>query len=244
VAASTGAFYESFKTTHCLIFQTDVLLRRRIPAKFLQYDYVGAPWALLPRADVREGVVFCRHSGLKAVGNGGVSLRKTAAMLEICRRQPWSSWNASALEQLSQNGLPPLDVGVAVNEDSYLSARVPAARLPDNHEAAEFAVQDVWHPNPCGLHKTYTSGEADAAVFSRAQFARLLEVVARCGGNDAPAADSPETIPPYEVKWRSETGLLVSFPCRGGEEMTRHPATLEECSGSVGWVLETRNLKP
>ena len=40
----TVEFYEHFPTTHLLCFQTDVLMRRRIPAKFFQYDYVGAPW--------------------------------------------------------------------------------------------------------------------------------------------------------------------------------------------------------
>ena len=37
-------FYDNFPTTHLLCFQTDVLMRRRIPEKFFQYDYVGAPW--------------------------------------------------------------------------------------------------------------------------------------------------------------------------------------------------------
>lgn len=37
-------FYDNFETTHILVFQTDVLMRRRFPAKFFDYQYVGAPW--------------------------------------------------------------------------------------------------------------------------------------------------------------------------------------------------------
>jgi len=40
----TLEFYDNFPTTHLLCFQTDVLMRRRIPEKFFRYDYVGAPW--------------------------------------------------------------------------------------------------------------------------------------------------------------------------------------------------------
>ena len=35
------SFYDSVLTSHLVIFQTDVLMRRRIPSKFFEYDYVS-----------------------------------------------------------------------------------------------------------------------------------------------------------------------------------------------------------
>ena len=38
---TTKTFYDSLPTSHLVIFQTDVLMRRRIPSKFFVYDYVS-----------------------------------------------------------------------------------------------------------------------------------------------------------------------------------------------------------
>ena len=56
-------FYDNFPTSHVLVFQTDVMMRRRIPAKFFDFAYVGAPFHG-PRG------MHLMHGGLKCVGNG------------------------------------------------------------------------------------------------------------------------------------------------------------------------------
>jgi hypothetical protein len=56
-----------------LIFQLDTLLSEQYKNNiynFLDYDYVGAPWAF-------------NHK----VGNGGLSLRKKSKMLEILNKE-------------------------------------------------------------------------------------------------------------------------------------------------------------
>jgi hypothetical protein len=61
-------FYEIIPTETLLIFQTDSMIlkqNKNLIYDFLNYDYVGAPWA----------------SG--KVGNGGLSLRKKSKMLDI-----------------------------------------------------------------------------------------------------------------------------------------------------------------
>ena len=65
------SFYKCIGTEICLIFQVDTLiLNKDLIKRFLEYDYVGAPWI--------NGVV----------GNGGLSLRRISKMIEICERVP------------------------------------------------------------------------------------------------------------------------------------------------------------
>ena len=64
-------FYEKIPTEVFLIFQTDTVIcenDKELINKFLEYDYVGAPW-------INGGV-----------GNGGLSLRKKSKMLEIINK--------------------------------------------------------------------------------------------------------------------------------------------------------------
>ena len=66
-------FNEAIPTETFLIFHTDSMINpnhRHLIHKFLQYDYVGAPW---PNGQV---------------GNGGFSLRKRSKMLEIIATSP------------------------------------------------------------------------------------------------------------------------------------------------------------
>jgi hypothetical protein len=72
-------FWKQLMEFHCeysLIFQTDTLLLNPDINRFLEYDYVGAPWD----PEWIPGV----HTG-----NGGLSLRKTKTMLcitSVCER--------------------------------------------------------------------------------------------------------------------------------------------------------------
>lgn len=60
-------FYNHIETETFLVFQTDsMILNKEQINEFLEYDYVGAPWA---------------ETGL--VGNGGLSLRRKSKMVEI-----------------------------------------------------------------------------------------------------------------------------------------------------------------
>lgn len=71
-------FYEQIPTETFLTFQTDTYInpkRKDYINDFLDYDYVGAPWA---------------H---KQVGNGGLSLRKRSTMINLIRSYPWDGCN-------------------------------------------------------------------------------------------------------------------------------------------------------
>jgi len=65
-------FYEKIPTEIFLIFQTDSIIcesDKELINKFLDYDYVGAPWS--------------HHHN--RVGNGGLSLRKKSTCIEIIK---------------------------------------------------------------------------------------------------------------------------------------------------------------
>jgi len=123
-------FYDNFPTSHVLVFQTDVMMRRRIPAKFFDFAYVGAPFHGLHQM----------NGGLKCIGNGGYSLRNVEEMKRL----------------LAANNYQQLET--VVHEDAFIGLKSNPARLPFNHEAAEFSVEYVWHPNPTGMHKPLNAG--------------------------------------------------------------------------------------
>ncbi|KAK1826952.1 hypothetical protein QBC39DRAFT_421801 [Podospora conica] len=98
---------------HVLVFQTDSILcanSRRTLNDFLDYDYVGAPWA----ADARFG------------GNGGLSLRRRSAVVDVLRHQ------------LRRNGSEPEDVWIT----DRLGHR-PGAKLADGRVSAVFSGEGV-----------------------------------------------------------------------------------------------------
>ena len=71
-------FYDAIRTEPFLLFQTDSMIfsqHKDKINKFLEYDYVGAPWKHCPP------VKHCN-------GNGGFSLRKKSKMVDIINLYP------------------------------------------------------------------------------------------------------------------------------------------------------------
>ena len=69
----TKSFYDNIPTETFLIFQSDSMIfskNKHYIYRFLQYDYVGAPWPHLNNQ----------------IGNGGFSLRKKSKMIEILEK--------------------------------------------------------------------------------------------------------------------------------------------------------------
>ena len=69
-------FWESLPYDKVLIFQSDSRLLKEGIEDFLEWDYVGAAW------------MFQLHGG-----NGGLSLRDTEVMSEICRKSKFTNRN-------------------------------------------------------------------------------------------------------------------------------------------------------
>ena len=77
---TSTSFYEKIPTETFLVFQTDSMIcpkDKKLIDNYLNYDYVGAPWA--------------HHN--QEVGNGGFSLRKKSKALQKIKNCPYNGEN-------------------------------------------------------------------------------------------------------------------------------------------------------
>lgn len=115
-------FWEQIHEETILIFQADCLLLRPIPQWAEQYDMIGAPCGLVD--DVR-----CTY-------NGGFSLRKRTAMLEV-------------VAQVGPMDTTPEDV--FFTDELWKSS---IYKLPSIKTASQFATESVYSTHCVGIHGT------------------------------------------------------------------------------------------
>lgn len=123
---TNSSTYEYFETEFVLVFQTDSLIRKRIPPKFFTYSYVGAPW---------RGEKYSFRND-KMVGNGGFSLRNVNRMknlLNINKRNPKSN----------------------LNEDIFITNYLSDDEIPSVEIAQTFSVEKIYDEDPVGMHKVW-----------------------------------------------------------------------------------------
>jgi hypothetical protein len=129
-----------------------------------------------------------------------------------------------------------------VNEDVWFCSHVAPNKLPSNHEAAEFGVELIWHPNPCGLHKAYVtayvSWDSGPRMYTTDMLAALLETVVdptrapdehkfrdrkscidRLHPDESFVEEAPADFGAYEVVW----GPISKLRSSGGEDYFLHP---------------------
>jgi hypothetical protein len=128
------SFYELFQTEFILIFQLDTLIRKRIPDRFFNYKYVGAPWKGYPN-DYPDNPEL--KLGNKLVGNGGFSLRNVKRMIQIC-----TSYTRHDTSKL--------------NEDVFISNLLEEDEVPNVDIAKQFSVEWIYDRDPVGLHHVWT----------------------------------------------------------------------------------------
>lgn len=123
---TSDILYNMIPTEIILMFQLDTLLSDKYYNNiynFMEYDYVGAPW-------IGESEVC---------GNGGLSLRKKAKMLEIINDK---NYYLNANKNLHYN------------EDTYFS-HYPNINSPKRDLAKTFAVETYYYDKPAGIHKAF-----------------------------------------------------------------------------------------
>lgn len=133
--------YEALCGRHLLFFQTDTGVRTNRILRFLEFDYVGAPWDHVVAKDPKI-----------RVGNGGLSLRRRDKMLDIVRhRAP----DHAAFEMMPCCGEP---------EDTIFTRCLyndGSAVLPDEGTARAFSVEALWHDDPMGFHQPHLFWEGE-----------------------------------------------------------------------------------
>lgn len=165
---TTQSFWEAMPHETLLLFQTDTLLLRGISKHdpILAYDYVGAPWSFTCFAcgsAITDGTPCCGHMidqrvlhalAPNLVGNGGLSLRKRSACLEVVKK--------FCLSSVPDGRRLPLEY--VTQEDVYFcqGLTIEGKRVAPREVAATFACEQVpppslsrKAPSVTGLHKPY-----------------------------------------------------------------------------------------
>lgn len=126
-------FWDDVRSPKALIFQTDAGIRKNNVLRFMEFDYVGAPW-LWP---------VCGDPHLQ-IGNGGFSLRTPRIMKEICSN--------FARDQHYH------DRDLGEPEDIFFARHLinmNHVHLPTFDEASAFAVEYNTHSDPFGFHQVF-----------------------------------------------------------------------------------------
>jgi hypothetical protein len=124
-----------------LIIQDDGMLLRPGVEKFMEYDYVGAPWADSPE---NEAIKEAFAGSEKLMGNGGLSLRSVDAMLRVAKEHAGDKHHTF---YHNINRIPE-DVWFV----KYLLADGYAV-LPDVQKASHFSMEQVMNSKAIGFHK-------------------------------------------------------------------------------------------
>ncbi|MDR0510115.1 MAG: hypothetical protein LBH06_03375 [Rikenellaceae bacterium] len=139
-------FYERFADCrYILIYQLDAYVFRDELQQWCRrgYDYIGAPWLLKRKYSYFPLWLFLRiktilrHRELRPfaenrVGNGGLSLRRVASHLEVCKAK--KSLIARFVERCRLHS--------EFNEDVFWATQNPEFRYPDLHEALLFSISE------------------------------------------------------------------------------------------------------
>jgi hypothetical protein len=133
-------FWERIGGEKALIIQDDGFLMRKGVERFLEYDYVGAPWVDAP---VNEFIK--QHVNKDLVGNGGFSLRDVKACKQITQKY------IKEKHALFSNNI------VEIPEDIYfVQCMVKEGRkVAPLGVASHFSSEQVIHPGAIGMHKPW-----------------------------------------------------------------------------------------
>lgn len=143
----SAPFWERFagKYERVLFVQDDgMLVRPGMEKVFIKYDYVGAPWRR-EWAHENPNKHIVDEINPQLVGNGGVSLRNPARMLEFVKKYK-DQTRQLHYDKVQQQ---PEDVFFAccgVKEN---------ALMPTYEIAQQFACEQVFHPQSFGFHKPW-----------------------------------------------------------------------------------------
>ena len=132
-------FWDTLDSEKCIVVQDDgFLMNGKFIDDYLQYDYIGAPWA-----DAKDNDYIKKHINPGLVGNGGFSIRDVEKMKHICRTYKDEK---KSLFYHNLNEIP---------EDVYFVKHLVqmGANVAPFDIARKFAIEQVLSVNPVGFHK-------------------------------------------------------------------------------------------
>lgn len=118
----------------CLLIQNDgMLVLPGVERMVHEYDYLAAPW-LAGQTPLQE------MTNPELVGNGGISVRKIGAMLDICAEAENGSNLSRSVHELFINGAQPLPEDVFFSRGMYLLS--DRYKLAPRHVAERFSSEE------------------------------------------------------------------------------------------------------
>jgi hypothetical protein len=138
-------FWDTLVSPKTMIFQTDTGIRKNRILKFMEYDYVGAPWSW----QVVNGI-----DGI-TIGNGGLSLRT----------KKWMKYYSDTFERDNTYTNPT----EGEPEDVFFARHMfytDDIRLPSDEIAGEFSVEHNDNRDPMGFHKAYDFQKNQDVLYS------------------------------------------------------------------------------
>lgn len=133
-------FWKGMKAEKCLIIQDDGVILRSGVEQFLHFDYVGAPWA-----DAVGNEYLKTEVNPDLVGNGGLSLRSVAKMIEVLEKFD----NEKRLLFFKNINIVPEDVYFAKGLKKL------GANLPTTENALAFSSEQLCYMESLGFHKLW-----------------------------------------------------------------------------------------
>lgn len=141
---TSAFFWNLFVGDKILIYQEDSCIFRKGINKFLQYDYIGAPW---PKH---------QNDNIILVGNGGFSLRTKSIMLKIIDTISLqnTTFNSDTLQYMKNVNLKngPEDVYFSKNMLDLHIGTVASYEI-----ASEFSIETIYHSYPFAGHNFWFS---------------------------------------------------------------------------------------
>jgi hypothetical protein len=143
----TVDFWHLFHGEKLFIYQEDSLFFKSNVARFLSYDFIGAPFHKMAN-DTPNGV-----------GNGGFSLRTKRKMMEVLQTCPRETIEIASSTRSYMNY-----VGMTtIPEDVYFSTCLQKKRIGEVASwevASDFSSEQVFNPHSLGGHKFWISNPA------------------------------------------------------------------------------------
>lgn len=162
-----------------LLYQSDSFIFGSNINEFLQYDYVGAPFA------ENSGILLAPHQ----VGNGGLSLRTRAVMIAVLQQQQQQQQSHTSVYSSFVTNYQANNQLTQIPEDIYFSQAIQQLRLGTVAPfdiAAKFSIDTVWSNNSFGMHcmwhgvKQWKEMFATKALTTTEPNTKAIETIASC----------------------------------------------------------------
>jgi hypothetical protein len=149
------SFWEKIDCEKILIYQYDTFIFKKFDEKFLEWDYIGAPWPSEHSDNLNRDFELTKKI---QVGNGGLSLRSVSAIKKILQ-------NNQIPKRLTHDRNEPTHI----YEDAFYSEKIECDenyKLAPIEVAEKFSFEHIFKDNTFGCHQPFVHS-SDSFLFEK-----------------------------------------------------------------------------